>query len=166
MWVGRPPQGLLKWPCYSARVRGFAILALFLVIFPVLSFADPTLLDGDHTAAFLCAGLGLTLFLLILKGDADWRERTVYALTGTRALICRTDGRGTASSLPIPNKARLEREQNGLATIYIGEAPQAVMTIGIWDFSLEKQLVFRSVVDGARAYELVRNRNPAGLGRG
>jgi hypothetical protein len=153
LWVGRPPQGAFRWPCYNGNVKALAFTALMLALSPLLILVDPKMASIEAVWVSLA---GLVAFPIILKGDAEWRIRTVYAITNIRALSCRADGRGSASSVPIPNQVRIERERQGRATLFIGETPQATMTIGIWNFGTENQIVFRSIEDGSSAYALAR----------
>lgn len=153
LWVGRPPQGTLRWPCYNGQVKAAAFTALMLALSPLLILVDPAMAGPEAVWVSLA---GLIAFPIILKGDAEWRIRTIYAITNIRALSCRADGYGTASSVPIPNQVRIERERKGRATIFIGEKPQATLTVGIWNFGTENQIVFRSVEDVSTAYALLR----------
>lgn len=153
LWVGRPPQGMLRWPCYNGNVKAMAFMTLAMAFLSLLMLVDPKRASIEAVWGAL-AGLGA--FLIILKGDSEWRARTLYAITNVRALSCRANGTGSADSIPIPNQVRLESERKGRATLFIGETPQATLTIGIWNFGMEKQIVFRSVEDGSSAYTLAR----------
>ncbi len=153
LWAGRPPQGALRWPCYNGNVKSIAFAALMLAFCPLLIFVDPAFAGPE--IVWMGVG-GLVGFPMILKADAEWRARTVYAITNIRALSCRADGTGSADSVPIPNQVRIEHERRGRATLFIGETPRATLTIGVWTFSADKQIVFRSIEGGSSAYTFAR----------
>ena len=161
LWIGRPPQGVWVWPRQSANLRAALAFAVLSAALPILALADSA--SSDSAAVWSGAGVGLIALLIVLKADAEWRARVLYAVTDTRALTCRVDGHGTADSLPIPNKVRIEKERDDRATIYIGTASRPVAQIGFWVFYPDKQIVFQAVEDAQRAYLLIRRRAPLQL---
>jgi hypothetical protein len=157
LWTGRPPQGFFIRPRSNPRLRGALLLTLFLALSPILILIDPT--ASRDMFGWTC-GIGSIAFFAVLKGDALWRARTVYALTDARVLVGRLDGRGSVESLPIPNEARIEYERDGRATIQIGETPQAVLAVGFKRYlDVSRPIVFQAVEDGRRAYALIRGRH-------
>ncbi|MBT9471009.1 MAG: hypothetical protein V4514_08585 [Pseudomonadota bacterium] len=161
LWVGRPPQGVWVWPRQSANLRAALAFAVLLAALPILALADSASSDG--VVIWSGGGVGLIALLGVLKGDAEWRARVLYAVTDVRALICTVDGRGTANSLPIPNRVRIEKERDNRGTIYIGTASRPFAQIGFWLFYPDKQIVFQAVEDAQRAYVLIRRQAPLQL---
>jgi len=152
-WTGGPPAGLrvtakdiLLIP-FSLLWGGFALVWEGLVLSSGAPFFFP--LFG---VPFVLVGLYLIVGRFVF--DAWVRGRTVYALSGRRALVLRRIPMGGLSSAPLDGQVRLVGQRNGGGTLEFG-APNPLRAFGGFNFLPALQAVaFERVADVMAVYAL------------